>query len=106
MKGIEINGEKLHEVGMHLEPDWPGTMMTLRYPKSRIHYVFGNEDLLIEVPALLAVELYRKGVLPQSKDTPITVKESGKPKGSYSIQTVIYPKDPGKDTVRITFQKK
>ncbi len=104
MKGIEINGKKLHEVGMHLKPSNPGTTMTLRYPKSQLRYAFEGESLSILVPSYLAVELYRKGVLPQDQDLSVPIKESGKPKGSFVVKQVIYSEF-GDNTVQFTLQK-
>jgi hypothetical protein len=91
MKGVEINGNKLHEVGLHQKPHAPGTKVTMRYPKHRIQYSFEEGKSFIKVPSLLAVELYRSGTIPQNSCGLLKIKESGREVGVFLVKEVIYP---------------
>jgi len=91
MKGIEINGNKLHEVGLYQNPYTPGVCVTLRYPKNNIKYNFEKDKNYVEVPSLLAVELYRRGIIPQNSNEPVIIKESGRTVGTFLVRKLIYP---------------
>ena len=90
---------------MRLEPYNPGTISTLKYPVTRIDHKFSEGQLLIEIPSFLAVELYRKGTLPQKQDTPVAVKLDGTPIGSFLIKDVIYPNDTAKNSIQFKLAK-
>ena len=53
MKDVEINGNKLHEVGLHQKPHAPSTKVIMRYSKNRIQYSFEVGKSFIKVPSLL-----------------------------------------------------
>jgi len=89
--GIEINGKKLHEIELYQEPYNPGTVVRLRYPKSQIRYNLEQGNEFIDVPAFLAIELYRSCILSQEQDSLVVVNENGKHIGDFFIERVIYP---------------
>ena len=62
---IAINGTRLDEVRMPLPPQGNGTITSLSYPMSQIRFVRDDYEFRLIVPAYLAVELYRIGILPQ-----------------------------------------
>ena len=105
MKGIEINGNKLHEVGLYQRPHAPGVSVTLRYPKQRIQYSFEIGKSYIEVPSLLAVELYRSGIIPQNLGGTLIIKESGRQVGVFLVKKVIYPDFCANEGVRFELEK-
>lgn len=106
MKGIEINGNKLHEVGLYQKPHAPGVCVTMRYPKNRIQYSFEVDKSYVEVPSLLAVELYRGGIIPQNSGGPLIIKESGREVGVFLVKKVIYPDSCSNDGVRFELERK
>lgn len=105
MKGIEINGSKLHEVGLYQNPYSPSVCVTLRYPKSRIRYSLEISKSYLEVPSLLAVELYRGGIIPQNPDKPLIIKESGRKVGVFLVKKVIYPSSCSDQLVRFELDR-
>lgn len=104
MKGLSINGHKLHEVTMLLEPYCYGSVSYLRYPKHIILHERTDDTLTLKIPAKLALELYRKGILPQEQESDIILSISGKKIGAYRIHDFRYPKDHSK-IIKIVFKK-
>ena len=108
MKGISINGKKLHEIMLPLQPyDNCSSVISLCYPKSRI--IFNQQEgglLNLIIPSKLALEMYRIGVLPQDADESFPVSISGKSVGNYSVGTFVYPNNSvHEDVVYITLCK-
>ena len=68
MQGIAINGTMLHEVRMLMEPYQQGAVSSLVYPKSRIRFTSEGQEIRLWFPAMLALELYRSGTLPQDAE--------------------------------------
>ncbi|MBM7073676.1 hypothetical protein JQC92_16830 [Shewanella sp. 202IG2-18] len=97
MKGLTINGSKLHEVRMKLEPYSQGTVSYLVYPKSRINYQIYDDLIQLKIPSKLAVELYRTSVFPQGETESFEVHLSGKTQGRYKIVKLIYPQGHSED---------
>ena len=91
MKGISINGYYLHKVEMLLEPDSEGAVSYLRYPKNRIHFKIEGDKLFLRIPALLSLELYRRGIIPQDSSKSVSVKISGKNVGKFLVIDFRYP---------------
>ena len=104
MKGISVNGTKLHEVRMPLVPYNCGAITSLLFPKHRI--IFEQNDKLIKliVPTQLGLEMYRIGILPQDQNQSFPVCVSGKLIGSYKVVNFLYPNNLD-DIVNITLQK-
>ncbi len=92
-QGIAINGMKLEKVEMLLAPYGDGVICHLRYPKSRIKFSLTGDTLVLSVPPLLGMELYRSGVLPQVPQAPVAIKIGGRPKGRFVVVDVRYPND-------------
>ena len=93
MKGISINGKKLHELGMPLVQH-PNShcVITMQYPKNRIHFEMPEKDILkLTIPSKLALEMYRVGILPQDKNQYVPVRVSGKSIGKYKVIDFLYP---------------
>jgi hypothetical protein len=105
MKTIVINDHKLHEIEMLLEPYSDGTISYLRYPKHRIQFSVEGNNLVLKIPALLAVELYRRAILPQEQTQPVFVKISGKEFGQVQVIDFRYGHSYDRELVSITFQK-
>ena len=91
MKGIAINGFKLHEVMMLLEPYGNGTISYLRYPKTQIKFYIKEQEVKIMLPPFLALELYRANILPRNEAESFPVQVSGKKIGTYKIKKLLYP---------------
>ena len=91
MQGIAINGTMLHEVRMLMEPYQKGTVSSLVYPKSRIRFTSEGQEIRLWFPAMLALELYRSGALPQDAKEEFAVNVSGKKVGNYRVIDFRYP---------------
>jgi hypothetical protein len=104
MKSLSINGHNLHEVEMLLVPYNNDTVAYLRYPKHRIMYEI-IDVVTLKIPSMLALELFRQGVLSQTQDAKIFIGVSGKKIGSYFIDDFRYPNNHS-DTITIVFKKK
>jgi len=91
MQGVSINGHRLQQISMAMLPYSTGTMSLLRYPKHRIQLEHHGADLLLMLPAFLALELYQQGILPQNPAEPVEMAVSGKRLGAFYIAEVRYP---------------
>ncbi len=107
MKGISINDHKLHDVQMLLVPYNKGLVSSLLYPKHRIKFEIIADNLNLEIPGFLALELYRTGILPQNTAECVIVKVSGKKIGQFKIVNFRYPNSHSRnrESVTITFQR-
>jgi hypothetical protein len=88
---IAINGTRLDQMRMLMEPPGNNTIAYLRYLKSQIRFSRDDRTLCVAVPAYLAVELYRIGVLPQDANRPVVISIGGRPAGRYTVSDVRYP---------------
>ncbi len=105
MKGISINGSKLHDINMPLIPYSCGVVASLRYPKERIDFECSEDgNVKLTVPTRLVLEMYRTGVLPQDKNQIFPICISGKSIGAYRVVNFLYSNDHS-DVVIITFQR-
>ena len=91
MQGIAISGKMLHEVRMLMAPYQQGTISYLSYPKSRINFKVDGPKIQLSFPAMLAIELYRTGILPQNANDIFSVSISGKKLGNYRVLDFRYP---------------
>jgi hypothetical protein len=93
MKGICINGKKLHELMLPLvQYQNCNSVVSMQYPKHRI--IFEQADggvLKLSLPSNLALELYRTGLIPQDKNCIFPVMISGKSIGNYKVVEFLYP---------------
>jgi len=107
MKGISINGKKLHEIMMPLVPyENCNSVVSSRYPKNRIEYTLSEDLLELVVPSKLALEMYRNGILPQDESQVFPVRVSGKLIGDYKVIGFLYPNSSmHDDSVFITLHK-
>jgi hypothetical protein len=96
--GIAINGKRLDQVQMPLEPYSDHVVTYLCYPKSQLRFSLTGDTLQLAVPPLLGMELYRSGVLPQDPQMPVTVAIGGRPAGRFVVNNVRYPGGCGSST--------
>lgn len=99
---ILINGAKLDEVSMPMVPSRPGVTSALSYPAGQILVTREAGALRVAVPAYLAVELYRVGILPQNAGTPVEVEYGGRG-GQYVVSDVRYADANAGAFGRVTF---
>ena len=107
MKGISINNYKLHQIRMLTVPYSKGVVSYLSYPKHRIQFEFKGNSLFVKLPSFVALELYRRGILPQNAEEAISVKVSGKVIGKFQIIDFRYPNSSSyeHDMIAITLEK-
>ncbi len=67
------------------------TVPHLRYPKRNFRLAETGDDLRLAIPAYLAVELYRTGILPRDADIPVKIRIDGRPAASFTLRAVYYP---------------
>jgi len=53
--GFSINGKKLHETRIPMEPHTPGVNTSLSFPKSRIVFSLKEDKIHLTIPPLLAL---------------------------------------------------
>ena len=105
MKSLSINGQKLHEVQMLLAPFNDSTISYLQYPKHRIHYQVVEDMVLVKIPSMLVLELYRTGILESDGKQDVTLSISGKKIGKYTIDDFRYSTGHS-DIITIRFKRK
>ena len=100
MKGISMNGKKLHEIMMPLVPyENCNSVASQRYPKQRIEFELYDDLLKLTVPSKLALEMYRVGILPQDESLAFPVSVSGKSIGNYKVVKFLYPNSIAHDDI-------
>ena len=100
MKGISINGKKLHEIRMPVVPyENCSSVVSQSYPKQRIKYEVFDDQLKLTVPSLLALEMYRIGILPQDESLDFPVSVSGKSIGNFKVVKFLYPNSGAHDDI-------
>lgn len=104
MKSLSINGQKLHEVEMLLVPYNSSTVSYLRYPKHRIIFKATETTVVVEIPSMLTLELFRKGVLTPDENAEIILSVSGRKIGKYVVEDFRYPKNHS-DNITIKFKR-
>ena len=104
MKSISINGQKLHETQMLLVQYNDRTVSYLQYPKHRISFRVTESTVVVQIPSMLTLELFRKGILTSDNNAEVTLSISGKRIGNYSIADFRYPNDHS-DIITIVFKK-
>jgi hypothetical protein len=87
---IRINGIRLDEVRMPLEPFCQGVVSALTYPPREIRISRSERILTLIIPAYLAVELYRVGILPQDPGIPVSVEVGEDEKTDFLVTDVRY----------------
>ena len=88
---VTLNGCRLDQVRLPLEPYDSRTVSFLSYPANQIHASQNGRTLRLVIPVYLALELYRTGLLPQDADTPVTVQVDGKREKEFLVTDVRYP---------------
>jgi hypothetical protein len=107
MTNVAINGYKLHEVQMLLVPYNANTISYLKYPEHRIESKTEGDKLFLRIPAFLAVELYRRAILPQNPAQDVSIHVNEKDIGQFVVIDFRYPHSLNydRDIVSITLQR-
>lgn len=90
---------------MLLVPYNDETVAYLCYPKSRILYKKVDNNVTLKIPSMLALELFRQGILPQDQGSEIILSVSGSKIGTYFMNDFRYPNN-HTDIITIVFTKK
>lgn len=104
MTNVSVNGHKLHEVEMLLTSYSENTLSYLKYPEHRIETKLERDKLLLRIPAFLAIELYRRAILPQNPEEDVSVNIDGRDIGRFVVVDFRYPVQ-GREIVSITLQR-
>ncbi len=82
------------------------SVASLRYPTHRIKFEQNGDEVNLTVPPMLALEMYRIGILPQDKKISFPVNISGRPIGNFRIIKFLYPNtDSHDEKIFITLHK-
>ncbi len=108
MTKVTINGHELHEIQMLMEP-YPNhkhTISYLMYPEHRIETMREGDQLEIRMPGLLALELYRRMILPQKPAESIMISLDREEARRFVMTDFRYPNLHGADNVvRVTLKQ-
>jgi hypothetical protein len=104
---IAVNGRLLHEISMKLRPYSDNTSGSTLYPAHRMQVQYKPDGLHLNVPGLLAVQLYFEEIISQEKEQEITISIDGNHVGRYKIVKLLYftPSDPRPETVPFVLQE-
>jgi hypothetical protein len=102
-KTVAINGTRLDEVRMPIEPYSKKVVSSLSYPMSQIRFSEDDDTIRLVLPAYLSVELYRSGILPQDGSVPVQISVSGHSAGHFVVSDVRYPMSNDGPFGRVTF---
>ena len=91
MTKIAINDRNLHEVKMKLREYVSGTTSYLSYPEHRLKTEIEEEKIIVKLPPLLVLELYRSAIIPQNKEEAFPVRLDGKDIGLLRVIDLEYP---------------
>jgi len=106
MANVSINDYKLHEVEMLLPPYGKNTISYLKYPEHRIQSRMQRGKLFLKIPAFLALELYRRAILPQNPADSFSVQIGGRSTGKFVITDFRYPDmTRDREMIRMTLQR-
>lgn len=107
MTKVAINGYKLHDVQMLLVPYNAKTISYLSYPEHRIESKVEGDKLFLRIPVFLAVELYRRAILPQNPAQDVSIRVNKKNIGQFIVLDFRYPNslEYDRDMVSITLQR-
>lgn len=88
---IAIDGKSLHDIKMKLKRSNTSNITLISYPEHRIKANVNNDTVTLMLPPLLALELFRLGILPSNKNDAISVKLQGKALGSFRVEDLRHP---------------
>lgn len=91
MTKIAINNRNLHEVKMKQRELATGTISHISYPEHRIKTEVESNKIIVKLPPLLTLELYRSGIIPQNKEEAFPVRLDGKDIGLFRVIDLNYP---------------
>ena len=87
---VAINGHDLAEVAMPLVRTSPTTVSWLKYPAHRVRVDRAGSFVTLTLPAFLALELYRRGILPQDPEQSVSVRLGGWGEALYRVADFRY----------------
>lgn len=93
MAKVKINGRDLHKVQMRLNCEAETAVAHVSYPEHRIKSEIREGLLVLRIPPLLVIELYRSGILPQDMNLPVRIKIQNKDYGCWKMTGLKYPYD-------------
>ena len=99
MTKIAINDRNLHEVKMRRREYAKGTISYFLYPEHRIKTKIEKDRIIIKLPPLLALELYRSAIIPQSEEMTFAVRLDGNDIGLFRVIDLRYPLSSDRDVL-------
>lgn len=91
MAKIKINGKYLHKVQMALKSNNEWCTSYLSYPEHRIEAKIQKGILILKIPPLLVIEMFRSGIFPKNKNELMQVKIRNKDLGAFRVSNFKYP---------------
>ena len=108
MTRVTINGYELHQVQMLMEPypNHKNTASYLMYPEHRMETKRSGDQMEIRMPGFLALELYRRGIMPQNPAESFALSLDSEEAGRFVMTDFRYPNSHGAyDMVRMTLKR-
>lgn len=68
-----------------------GAISYLSYPEHRIKIEVENDKIIVKLPPLLTLELYRSAIIPQNKEEAFPLRLDGKDIGLFRVIDLNYP---------------
>lgn len=103
-----MDNQNLHEVKMRQREYAKGTSRAssyITYPEHRVTAEIKRGILTVKLPVMLALELYRSGVIPQDEEKAFRVDLDGKYIGLFRVIDLRYPFQAGVDMISITLKR-
>ncbi|KXA99305.1 hypothetical protein AKJ40_03465 [candidate division MSBL1 archaeon SCGC-AAA259M10] len=91
MVRVAINDRKLHEVEIQEREYSERAISYVKYPEHRITAEIRESVLNVKLPVMLALELYRSGVLPPDEEERFSVDLDGERKVFFQVSALRYP---------------
>ena len=101
---IAINGKRLDTVEMCLPP-YENVISHRLYPAHRVKMAPYGGGLRMQMPAPLALELYRTGVIPQGESQRFSLSIDGREEGVFQVIDFRHDNSDGREMVQMTLAR-
>lgn len=108
VRRIAINGQNLDEILTQVESTYAASgMAMMRFPVERHTAVEDEAGITLQLPALVVLQLFYDGILPQDRAQAVTLTIAGKSHKQLYLQGLKVASDPGRhETVLLRFASK
>jgi hypothetical protein len=91
---IAINGKSLADVRTRLHPSYDtGAVSYTMRPAEHHHLTQDEDNIILQIPLITAVQLYHDGVLPVDRSRTVEIAVGGKNLGAFRLEWLRKPAD-------------